>query len=64
MYSELNAQESPAPVGDVKCELCELLVTELDKLIGDNATDAKINATIYELCSKLPSTVQAFVSDI
>ena len=62
MFTDLDVARPQEPVGDIKCDICELVVDELDKLIGTNSTDAKINATIYELCSRLPATVQSFVS--
>ena len=41
--------------GDVACDLCEGVIEILDNLLEDNATDEKINQTLYNLCSGLPS---------
>ncbi|WAQ97103.1 hypothetical protein MAR_029793, partial [Mya arenaria] len=51
-------------VGDIKCDICERLVQELEKLIGANATDEKINATIYGLCDQLPGAAASFNKDL
>ncbi|KAH3861880.1 hypothetical protein DPMN_024833 [Dreissena polymorpha] len=53
---------STRPVGDLKCDICELIIQELDQLVGQNASAEKINSTIYALCDKLPGTAKTFVS--
>lgn len=50
------------PVGDIKCEICELIIKEADSIIGKNASEEKINATIFEICNDLPSSAKSFVS--
>ena len=40
--------------GTLACDICEGLIEILDKYIEDNATDDKINQTLYSLCSGLP----------
>ncbi|XP_052262276.1 uncharacterized protein LOC127866048 isoform X12 [Dreissena polymorpha] len=52
--------ENPKPVGDIKCDICELIIQELDQVVGQNASAEKINATIYALCDKLPGTSKTF----
>ncbi|WAQ97104.1 SAP-like protein [Mya arenaria] len=52
------------PVGDIKCDICELIINALDKLAGQNATDEKINATIYALCGELPGAAQIFCQNV
>jgi hypothetical protein len=49
-------------VGDIKCDICELIIRELDNIVGNNASANKINATIYNLCSQLPGTAAKYVS--
>lgn len=41
--------------GDLKCDICEGVIELLDKYVEDNATDEKINQTLYALCSGLPA---------
>jgi hypothetical protein len=53
---------SPLDVGDIKCDICELIIKELDTIVGQNASAEKINATIYNLCSQLPGTAAKYVS--
>lgn len=43
---------------DAKCELCEFLVTIIDKELGQNASLEKINSTIYGLCNLLPAAIK------
>lgn len=38
----------------MQCVICEAAMELVDKLIENNATDEKINATLYRLCSGLP----------
>ena len=59
---ELNLDE-PQLVGDIKCEICELIIQGLDNIVIKNASDEKINATIYTLCGDLPGSARAFVSN-
>lgn len=47
---------------DAKCELCEFLVTIIDKELGQNASLEKINSTIYGLCNLLPAAIKPEVS--
>jgi len=46
---------------DVLCDTCEFLVGEVDKIVVENATAAKINATLFAACTKLPKEVQPLV---
>jgi len=39
---------------EADCELCQLVVESLYDLIGPNATDAKINITVYQICADIP----------
>ncbi|XP_053381659.1 uncharacterized protein LOC123562193 [Mercenaria mercenaria] len=48
-------EEKTSNVGDIKCEICELIIQGIDSIVGNNASAEKINATIYTLCSDLPS---------
>lgn len=54
--------EVKQPVGDVKCDICELVIRGIDDLVGKNASEEKINSTIYEICNDLPGSAKTFVS--
>lgn len=45
----------------VKCDICELVIKELDSVIEQNATIDKINETLYQTCNKLPGALQDLV---
>lgn len=63
MFQILEIPESIREnVGDIKCDICELIIQELDSIVGQNASDEKINATIYNLCNYLSGTAKTFVS--
>jgi len=50
-------------VGDIKCEICELIIKGLDGLIGQNASVEKINQTVYSLCNDLGGSFKDLVSE-
>ncbi|XP_060558736.1 uncharacterized protein LOC132719018 [Ruditapes philippinarum] len=58
--SSVGQSTSPNDVGDIKCDICELIIKELDTIVGQNASADKINATIYNLCSQLPGTAAKY----
>jgi len=60
LVAEPKAQ--PQPLGDVKCDICELVIRAIDDMVGGNASETKINATIYEVCNDLPGSAKKFVS--
>ncbi|ESO89053.1 hypothetical protein LOTGIDRAFT_154130 [Lottia gigantea] len=38
------------------CELCKLIVQEVDTYVKDNKSEAAINATLYKVCNSLPAS--------
>lgn len=60
--TEVEPVKVEKQVGDVKCDICELVIRGIDELVGKNASEEKINATIYEICNDLPGTAKTFVS--
>jgi len=38
----------------MKCEICQAVVVLLDQYVEANATDEKINATLFALCMAVP----------
>ncbi|CAG2240103.1 PSAP [Mytilus edulis] len=46
---EINAKAS------IGCTLCKFIIQEIDHFIVTNESSAAINATVYNLCSKLPA---------
>ena len=57
-----TAQTLYSPIRDAPyCSLCELVVQAADSYLGQNATKAKINETVYSLCDALPAEFKATV---
>ena len=46
----------------IKCDVCKLIVEELDKVIEQNTTVGKLNETVYGICNKLEGAFQDLVS--
>ncbi|XP_078318878.1 uncharacterized protein LOC111118976 isoform X2 [Crassostrea virginica] len=46
-------------VGDLKCELCTVIINLLDTQLEKNATAATVNNTVYSLCALLPADIKA-----
>ncbi|KAK3089587.1 hypothetical protein FSP39_004851 [Pinctada imbricata] len=44
----------------VECEICKLLIVELDRYIKNNSSESAINKTVTEFCNKLPSALKTF----
>ncbi|GFO09499.1 proactivator polypeptide, partial [Plakobranchus ocellatus] len=40
------------------CAICEFAMTQLDNILGDNATEAKIEAALDQVCNLLPANVK------
>ncbi|KAK6187859.1 hypothetical protein SNE40_005792 [Patella caerulea] len=40
----------------VGCELCKLIVQEVDTYLEQNRSEAAVNATLYKVCDSLPAT--------
>ncbi|KAL3875979.1 hypothetical protein ACJMK2_033872, partial [Sinanodonta woodiana] len=41
----------------LECEICKYIVTTLDQLVGENKTEAAINATLTKICQSLPGAL-------
>lgn len=46
---------------DPKCEICKLIVNEVDWYIKRNASSKSINSTVAKVCNKLPSVFKILV---
>jgi hypothetical protein len=46
----------------LECEICKLLINELDKFLITNATTEKIEEAVTKFCDSLPAEIKAFVS--
>ncbi|KAK3744542.1 hypothetical protein RRG08_056678 [Elysia crispata] len=58
----LCTSKSPAQVSKVRdgpqCTICEFVMTELDNMLSDNATQAQIEAALEKVCNMLPPSVK------
>ncbi|XP_062615801.1 uncharacterized protein LOC134277489 [Saccostrea cucullata] len=52
-------EEATNEVGDLKCELCTILINLLDDMLARNATIGNINNTVYYICDQLPADVKS-----
>jgi saposin len=52
-------QEPLVAPRDSQCALCEFVVSELDQLLENNATEADIIAALENVCNALPASVHA-----
>ena len=57
MFPSIKFQANP-----LECNLCKILVKELDKLVETNETKIKINETVFKVCSDAPGQLKNFVS--
>ena len=51
---------TPAPKvggGNLECSLCTLIVSEVEKIVGENKTEANIEAALDKVCDVLPSAL-------
>ncbi|OWF36411.1 uncharacterized protein LOC110441718 isoform X2 [Mizuhopecten yessoensis] len=55
-----NEEDESIQANPLECELCKILVIELNKVIVTNQTDEVINATVYNLCSDAPGALTNF----
>ena len=46
----------------LECEICKLLVTELDNLLKENRSQEVVIETVHKLCNALPDAFKKFVS--
>jgi len=46
------------PQDDSLCVLCEFVVTQIEAILGDNATDQQIIQAVEHICDILPKTVR------
>ncbi|XP_076072488.1 uncharacterized protein LOC143044388 isoform X2 [Mytilus galloprovincialis] len=51
-YEKEEENNAKASIG---CTLCKFIIQEIDHFIVTNESSAAINATVYNLCSKLPA---------
>ncbi|KAJ4459565.1 putative Proactivator polypeptide [Paratrimastix pyriformis] len=50
----------PAPAENtIQCAVCEWVLTELDTLIQENATEAEIEKIVEKVCTRLPASVRS-----
>ncbi|XP_064387394.1 uncharacterized protein LOC135335773 isoform X2 [Halichondria panicea] len=48
-----------SPKAGVECIMCDFVMKELEKLLGENSTEAEIKAALDKVCSYLPKTVNS-----
>lgn len=48
----------------LECEICKLLINELDKYLVTNATKDKIEEAVTKFCDSLPAEIKAFVRTV
>ncbi|KAK3608183.1 hypothetical protein CHS0354_039197 [Potamilus streckersoni] len=54
----LKSEPVPENMQDtLECEICKYIVTTLDGLVGENKTEAAINATLTKICQSLPGAL-------
>ncbi|GFR60011.1 proactivator polypeptide, partial [Elysia marginata] len=56
--NQIAPKTEEADVG-VACAVCEMVMQQLDKLIGDQATAAEVEAGLSRVCSLVPESVRA-----
>jgi len=47
-----------------ECPLCEWIMTEIDKLIEENATETEIEKALQTVCMRLPTSVRGMCDDL
>eukprot|EP01028_Stygiella_incarcerata_P007826 TRINITY_DN327_c0_g1_i3.p1 TRINITY_DN327_c0_g1~~TRINITY_DN327_c0_g1_i3.p1 ORF type:complete len:823 (-),score=203.69 TRINITY_DN327_c0_g1_i3:237-2705(-) len=48
----------------VECTLCELVMTEVEKLLASNYTESKIQEVLDEVCGYMPELLQSACQDV
>jgi len=51
----LDEIEKPNPA----CPLCEFVITRLDSMLQDNATEEEVKDTVEQICNYMPKTVKS-----
>ncbi|KAK7475400.1 hypothetical protein BaRGS_00033350 [Batillaria attramentaria] len=46
------------PMENLTCELCEVIVEEIDRLVTNSSTPAEANRTVYTVCEALPEPLR------
>ncbi|XP_060083539.1 uncharacterized protein LOC132562787 [Ylistrum balloti] len=55
-----NEEDNGIEANPLECELCKLLVDEIDQVLVNNRSEEVINATIYQLCGEVPGGMKNF----
>lgn len=63
-YLWLNFDWFRLQASPLECEICKLLVTELDNLLKENKSQEIVIETVNKLCSALPEAFKKFVSTL
>jgi saposin len=50
--------------GTVECSICELVMTEVEKLLAGNTTEAQVEKVLDEVCDILPKEIQGLCTDL
>ncbi|XP_033733732.1 uncharacterized protein LOC117322890 isoform X2 [Pecten maximus] len=58
----VQEEEEPEQIeaNPLECELCKMLVDELDQVLANNRSEAVINSTIYQLCGEVPGAMKNY----
>jgi saposin len=62
LCSQMNKDRQPKNshvYSSVECALCELVMTEVEKLLASNFTESKIEEVLDKVCGYLPSALQS-----
>jgi len=49
----------PRVKASVQCVLCEFVISKLDSMLADNATEQEIEQAVEKVCNLLPSTISS-----
>lgn len=62
LYRKIGMVQLPVKTAPVKaspqCILCEYIMSEIDKMLENNKTEAQIEAALMKVCNILPSTIR------
>ncbi|XP_069123595.1 uncharacterized protein [Argopecten irradians] len=58
--AKIQEEVEEVEAGTIECELCKMLVDELDQVLANNRSDVIINSTIYQLCGEVPGTLKNY----
>ncbi|BFZ17741.1 hypothetical protein BsWGS_20780 [Bradybaena similaris] len=61
---EKQAVQASSPVGaTIACDICELIVKEIDKAIGSNYTEEELKKFLNDFCDRLPTPLRGQCTD-